>query len=423
MRAWAVLCSRKVPRVVSKIKAKSHKVTLARLGARLAIVFAGAMLSVVPGCHRHELSETVWVSARQASLRDRVAAVSNRVAQVENGEQLKVLEHGRRFLKVITPKNETGWIEERAVVDVKTHEAFERLVKDHAQDPVVAVATLRDDVYLHLSPGRKAERFFLLAGNAKVQLLARTSVVKGAPGAQAAHKAAPVAAVNAQTPAPAAGAKSSAATPGKEANKQTAGPESMIAEPPPMEDWWLVRDGQGHAGWLMASRVDVDVPDEIGAYAEGQRIVGAYVLAKVTDPESTTPDHQVPEYVTALSTPKSGLAYDFDQVRVFTWSVKHHRYETAFRLHPIEGYLPMKAGTEAVNGGNAAIFSFLIADGTDKTTDPRTGTIRPARTRTVRFELDDTRVKRIGPDMTPIPVTHTSEDKPKKGKAQKKGRK
>ncbi len=31
--------------------------------------------------------------------------------------------------------------------------------------------------------------------------------------------------------------------------------------------------------------MDVDVPDEIGTYAEGQRYVGAYVLNKVFDSE------------------------------------------------------------------------------------------------------------------------------------------
>jgi hypothetical protein len=268
--------------------------------------------------------DTVYVSVRQTYLHDRVAAVSNRVGTVVNGQPLEVLEHGRRFLKVKTQKNEIGWIEERAVVDSKSYDAFEQLGKQHKQDPVIATAVLRDDLYLHIFPGRDTEHFYLLAANAKVQLLVRASVPKVASagfGMQP-KTSAPKPPVTANAPAPAAAKTPAASQPtAKPGSVAPAGAIPVQPEPPPviMEDWWLARDDQGHAGWLLASRVDVDVPDEIGVYGEGQRIVGAYVLAKVTDPEANTPNHEVPEYVTVLAPPKSGLPFDFDQVRVFTW--------------------------------------------------------------------------------------------------------
>jgi len=339
-------------------------------------------------------------------LRDRVAVVSNHVGEVTNGERLEVLEHNRRFLRVKTEKNVIGWIPERAVIDGKTYGAFEQLAAAHKDDPVVATGTLRDDVYEHVAPGRDEDRFYLLPGDEKVQMLVRASVPKGG---------------SLGRPAQPKRGEPKAQGPAKpDADDLPPTPGEPETEALPMEDWWLVRDSQGRVGWILGNRADVDVPLNVAQYAEGQKIVGAYVIARVHDDQATdVPDHEVAEYVTALAPPKSGLPYDFDQIRVFTWSLKHHRYETAFRIHPIQGYLPVKISSEQTDKGTEPVFSFQIAGSPDVAINPETGIAKPAQERTISYALRDTLVKRVGPDMAPIPLLREPGEK----KAEKRRRK
>ncbi len=416
--------------------------SLSGTGKRLLLVAVScALISVaaaLTGCSRMRTQhhETVWVVARQTYLHDRVAAVSNRVAQVSNGEQLEVLEHGRRFLKVKTPKNEIGWIEQHAVIDQDDYSQFAKLAEQHRNEPVVASAVLRDDVYLHAAPGRDTQRFFLLAGNTKVQLLIRASVVKLAPGA---HRPAAPQGTPPETAAPSKPAQPMAAAPPKPAEPKAVAPKTVAPKaaapavaaepeaPPLMEDWWLVKDAQGNYGWVLSGRMDVDVPDSVAQYAEGQRIVGAYVLTTVHDEGSDAANHEAPEYVMLLAPPKNGLPYDFDQVRVFTWSRNHHRYETAFRLHPIQGFLPVnitRVAGPTKDGAMVPAFGVKIAAGADVSADPQTGITRPAYTRTINFVLLDTVVRRVGPDLAPIPAMHMpGEKKDAKKAAAKKSHK
>ncbi|MGC2619363.1 MAG: SH3 domain-containing protein [Acidobacteriaceae bacterium] len=327
-------------------------------------------LLLVQGCARfepHGPREYVYVWPKETYLRDRVAVVSNRVAEVANGQRLQVVEHGRRFLKVKTDHGEVGWIEDHGVIDQKVFDQFAQLETEHAHDPVVSTGILLDDYWLRDAPGRTSDRFYLLPENDKLQLLERASVPK--PVTQA-------------VPVPVARVEKGGVAP--------------APAPPALEDYWLVRDSGGHVGWVRARTLDEDVPDAIAGLAEGQKIVGAYVLRKVDDPGANVPGDQVAEYLAVLAPWKDGLPYDFDQVRVFTWNTRKHRYETAYRERDIAGYLPVTVGTQAFGKDEEPVFSYRVATGTDVALDPQTGMVKPAETVTESFRMEGVLVHRIG---------------------------
>src|SRR5579862_4687375 len=370
----------------------SSRYILARLSWLLLLV-------AVAGCGRFARkppTEYVYVSAKGTFMRDRLAAVSNRVAEVSNGQRLIVVDHARRFFKVKTEKGEIGWIDERAVIDQESYDKFKALSTDHAHDPVIVPGILRDDSYLHIAPGRQTEHYYLFPIYTKLQLLARASVPKPGP-----PQAAPAPRPTKKKSAPETTAKPSTAT-AKEP------PAPAPAPPPVLQDWWLVRDSQGRTGWIWSRMIDVDIPNEISGLAEGQRYVGAYVLRTVDDPESSFPNGKAPEYLSLMNSWKEGQPYDFDQVRVFTWNTRRHRYETAFRQRNLQGYLPVTVGSQVFDKQTEPVFSYKVATGDDVAIDPQTGTAHPAHLDTQTFRMEGVLVKKVEPPSAappPKPVT------------------
>lgn len=347
------------------------KIPSSRLFSRCLLPAALSAVLLLQGCGRlaaHSTREYVYVWVRSSFLLDRVAVVSNRVAEVGNGQRLEVLEHGRRFLRVKTDKGEIGWIEEHGVIDQQVYDKFTQMQTDNARDPVVATAVLRDEYWLRDAPGRKSDRFFLLPDNDRLQLLVRASVPRPEP-----PQAMPL------------------------PTKSRAG-EKGATEPaaPVLEDYWLVRDSSGKVGWVRGRTLDEDVPDAIAGLGEGQKVVGAYVLRTVTDPDSNLPGNQVPEYLTVLAPWKDGLPYDFDQVRVLTWNVKKHRYETAYRERDIAGYLPVSISQQTLGKLTEPVFSFRVATGDSPALDPETGIVKPEQTAMESFHMEGVIVRRIG---------------------------
>jgi SH3-like domain-containing protein len=278
-----------------------------------------ALVALLAGCGRahHRVLEVAYVSAPQASLRDQVSTIFNRVGTVKNGERVEVIEHEKRFSRVRTAGGIEGWIEQRFLVDQKTFDALQKLTQDNQTDPLQAPGVMRNDTNLHVTPGRETEHLYQLSSGAKVAILKRATADKQ-PGTAPPPKAAVSAVVKSGSKAPLG---------------------------PALEDWLLVRDDQGRVGWVLARMVDVDVPLDIAQYAEGQRFVAFFVLNQVPDIDKGL-QKSVPQYLCVMTSPHDGLPYDFDQVRVFTWNTHKHRYETAYREHGLNGILPVTVSQE-----------------------------------------------------------------------------
>lgn len=285
----------------------------------------------------------MYVSAAETSLRDRVATMYNKVGTLQNGERVEVLERERRFLRVRSASGQEGWVEERSLVPQDIYEGFQKLAEENANTPVQASGTTRAELNMHITPSREAGHLYQLKDGEKIQVLRRATAEKNPP------KAVPVrtvktSATGAQKGKPAKAPtqqKSPAAAPEKAKTEKPA-PEAEAAAPTPapvMEDWYLVRTSGGHVGWVLLRMVDLDIPLDVAQYAEGQRIIGYFVLNTVDEDGK-----QEPQYLVLLNEPKDGLAWDYNQIRVFTRNRAKHRYETAYRERNLEGYLPVKVG-------------------------------------------------------------------------------
>lgn len=287
----------------------------------LALLLSGC------GHGRGRVQEIAYVSAPQAILRDHVSAVFSKTGTVKNGDRVQILERERRFARVRTAGGAEGWIEQRSLVPQQVYDGFQKLAQQQQGAPLQATGTTRNDTNIHLDPGRETEHLYQLNQGFKVSILKRATVEKTLPGAIA---------------------KPTSAGKGGSSN----------AVMPIMEDWWLIRDPDGHVGWVLSRMVDLDVPLEIAQYAEGQRPVAFFVLDQVADG-----DKKVPQYLVALTEPKDGLPFDYNQVRVFTWNVKHHRYETAYREHNLNGFLPVTISQEIFDKeGTLPVFVLQVKD-------------------------------------------------------------
>lgn len=236
------------------------------------------------------------VTARNASLRMRNSSTSRTIQVLDTGDKVDVLERRDNWYRVRLGQDVEGWMEESTIVTNEMKGRIQKLAADSENLEPQNTAMLKQDANLRLEPGRSTSIIRRLDSGTKVEVLDR--VTKPRPGSETAH------------------------------------------------DMWLkVRPAPTEVGWVLASAVDFDIPTDVAPYSEDY----VYAAVKKINSVQDSIAGQINWYVVAERKPNSDPTLDFEGIRVFTWNMKKHRYETAFRTKGMRGVYPLQVGMEGPN--------------------------------------------------------------------------
>jgi hypothetical protein len=240
--------------------------------------------------------EQATVVAKHASIRMKNSASSRTVTTVEPDLRVDVLEKQGNWYRVRSGDNQ-GWMEETTLLTATMSAKLAAMAAAAKNQEAQNTAQLRDDGNLRLDPGRNTTVIRRLSADTKVEILERQTLPR--PGA-----------------------------------------------PPPAVDVWIkVRIPPATVGWLLGSVLDYDAPAGIGGFMEGSNYSAIKPLNTVQDSEVGP----IIWYVVGERRPGAAPEVAFDGIRVFTWNLKKHRYETAFRIKGLRGMYPLTVGHEGVN--------------------------------------------------------------------------
>jgi hypothetical protein len=280
------------------------------------------------------------------NLRSDIPVQSSTVATVKHGDRLDILDQHRSWVRVRAPNGAEGWIEQRQLLGKDDMAALRALAKRAASMPSQGQATTDADLRVHIQPAQNAPSFLLLKANDKVDVLThlrrpRTDLPRKPlmPPPPKKIKATRKSGKSGQIPPPPMPAAPSPPSNWMELSKSGTEYEEPESEAPApnlrTDDWSLVRAPDGQTGWVVTNRLRMAIPDEVGQYAEGHTIVSYFSVGKLPD-GGQQKDTWL--WTTAGSGPHQ---YDFDSFRVFVWSVRRHRYETAHIERNLIGYSPV----------------------------------------------------------------------------------
>ena len=300
-----------------------------------------------------------FVGPATLNLRGDIPLESKTIATVRHGDRLEILQRRRKFFRVRAPNGAEGWTDERQLLAAADMDALKQLSARAARMPSQGVATVYSDLPVHTTTSTQAPSFLVIKPGEKVDVLSQVLVpridvphtalissqpkkAKPLPKKKDSKSKYPLPPMPKPPPLPADWLDLSKTDLSKEEPEPEpeTGPKTV-----PSDHWSLVRATAGQSGWVLTRRLTMAIPDEVAQYAEGHRIVSYFPLGTVQDGG----EQKNAWLWTTIG--GGGQQYDFDSLRVFVWSLRHRRYETAYVEHNIEGYEPVLLKQVQYGGG------------------------------------------------------------------------
>ncbi len=312
--------------------------------------FATVFLTLVTiGCKsqsgRAPVIGVAYAGPATLTLRQEINPRSAAAGTAHHGERLELIQQRRRFFKVRNAKGEEGWTDERLLLTTEEVERLQRFNREARTMPSQGLATSYQALNIHTEPSRFSPSFVQVKAGEKFDVLGHEAAPRKAPPRKPLVAGAPKIATL-KKPAKAPKIPPPAAPPPPRPpedwlalSKTNLPPEEEkeIKEAEPMDDWSLVRTASGQSGWVLTRLLFMAIPDEVAQYAEGRRISSYFPLGETHD------GPEVKKIWLWTTIEQSLQPYDFDSYRVFVWSLRHHRYETAYIQRRVTGYFPVLA--------------------------------------------------------------------------------
>src|SRR5689334_10037407 len=231
------------------------------------------------------------VVAKNASLRMRNSSTSRTLRVLDTGDKVSVLERQENWYRVRVGDEVEGWMEESTVVTNATRNRIQNLVSESENQTPQNTAVVREEANFRIDPGRNTSIIRKLDTGTKVEVIDRVT-----------------------TPRP--------------------GSDSLF------DVWAKVRPSPTEVGWVYGGLLVFDIPADVAGYSEGYTYAAVKAINRVDDSIAGP----ISWYV--VGERKNGMDphLDFDGIRVFTWNMKKHRYETAYRTKGLRGIYPLEIG-------------------------------------------------------------------------------